>query len=240
MRPEWSEFSDAVHDGGGQWMTEVYHYAGAFFAFLASRCKVTPNQLTLASGLLVILAMVLMLELGLGSWIAAIGVLVLMVVSYALDCADGQLARATGQCSKYGTWLDHVVDAGKIFVVHGSIGWMLLNASIAHGFPASWCFLGMFLNMAGSALYFFAWNYKVMIAGQGLIVRLANERSQSRVRMFQFSQQITDYGWFPLLFILLIDPQKFALAYFLYGAGTFVIFMAYIVVSACYMTKLTD
>jgi phosphatidylglycerophosphate synthase len=239
-KPSWAEFHALVHAGGGQWMTQMYHYAGALFAFLASRSKVTPNQLTLASGVLVVLAMGLMLGLGLGNWCGAIGVFVLMAVSYALDCADGQLARATGQCSKYGAWLDHVVDAGKIFVVHGSIGWMLLNASDEHGYPVSWCFIGMFLNMAGSALYFFAWNYKVMIAGEGLIVRLADKSAQSRVQMFQFSQQFTDYGWFPLLFILLFDPQKFALAYFLYGAGTFVIFMAYIVVSARYMAKLKD
>lgn len=238
QRPSWREFHALVHAGGGQWMTQMYHHAGAFFAFLASRLGMTPNMLTVLSGVLVIVAVELMLSVGIGHWASAIGVFSLMVISYALDCADGQLARATGQCSKFGAWLDHVVDAGKIFVIHGSIGWMLLGSMREHGYSQLWCFLGMMINMAGSALYFFAWNYKVMIAGQGLIARLTDESEQSRMRMLQFSQQFTDYGWFPLLFILLFDPQKFALAYFLYGAGTFVIFMAYIAISARYMAKL--
>lgn len=235
MKPSWADFYSLMHAGGGQWMTQVYHYAGAVMAFMASRVGLTPNQLTLTSGLLVLVAMVALLVLGFGSLVGALSVFFLMVVSYALDCADGQLARATGQCSKYGAWLDHVVDAGKIFVVHGSVGWLLISEIAAH-----WCFLAMLINMGGSVLYFFAWNYKVMIAGRGLIARLADERAQSCTRVFQFAQQFTDYGWFPFLFILLFDPQKFALVYFFYGAGTFVIFMAYIVVSAKYMAKLKD
>lgn len=240
LKPEWSRFRDLVHAGGGQWLTQIYHYLGAGLAFFASRVGVSPNQLTLLSMVIVISSMVLMLMGGMGNVLVAACVVVLMVLSYALDCADGQLARATKQCSKLGAWLDHLVDSCKIFVVHLSVGWMLISTEHIHGLSPGWCFLAMAVNIAGSALYFFAWNFKVLIAGEGLIVRLADESRQNRIRLLQFSHQFTDYGWFPLLFILLIDPEKFALAYLIYGFVTFLIFMGYIAISSRYMAKLSN
>jgi phosphatidylglycerophosphate synthase len=41
-----------------------------------------------------------------------------LVIGYALDSADGQLARLRGGGSPAGEWLDHVVDAAKTVVVH--------------------------------------------------------------------------------------------------------------------------
>ena len=219
-------------------MTEMYHYAGAFFAFLASRVSITPNHLTILSGLLVSLSMWEMLyAVGKGIFWALL-VTALSVVSYGLDCADGQLARATRQTSKYGAWLDHVLDAGKIFIVNFSVGWMLISRPDLFNLSIGWGFFAMMINITGASLYFFAWNYKVMIAGEGLIARLSDETSSNRVRLMQFYHQFTDYGWFPLIFIFLAFPQKFALIYLLYGCGTFILFSGYLIVSAAYMKKL--
>lgn len=237
---EKSHYKKFVHSAKSLWLTTRYQSLSIYVAYWSGKKSLTPNFLTAVSGLLVVIAMVVMLVFGFGSWLVAAAVFLLLAFAYVLDCADGQLARASGQCSQLGAWLDHVSDAGKIFIVHGCVGWLLLESLDAHGYSARCCFFAMMLNMAGTSLYFFAWNYKVMLAGGGLISRLADESAQSRVRMFRFSLQFTDYGWFPLLFILLFDPQKFALSYFLYGAGTFVLFMAYIVVSARYMAKLKD
>ena len=235
-----NHYKSFAHSAESLWLTTRYQSLSIFVAYWAGKNKVTPNVLTAVSGLLVVLAMVVLLVFGFGSWLVAGSVFFLLAIGYLLDCSDGQLARASGQCSKYGAWLDHVSDAGKIFVVHGCVGWLLLESLDAHGYSLRWCFLAVLLNMAGTSLYFFAWNYKVMIAGDGLISRLADRRAQQRINLFRSVQQSTDYGWFLFLFILLFDPQKFALAYFLYGAGTFVIFMGYIVVSARYMAKLKD
>lgn len=237
-KPTWAYFKEMVHAGGGHWMTQVYHYLGAFFAFLASRVGLTPNHLTLLSGVLVSVAMAVMLY-GTGkSVIWSLLVVFLSVISYALDCADGQLARATKQCSKYGAWLDHVLDAGKIFLVNFCVGWMLITKPHLFEMSQSLGFMAMAVNITGAALYFFAWNYKVMIAGEGLISRLSDEASSNRVRLMKFYHQFTDYGWFPLIFFLLAFPVKFAQVYLLYGCGTFLLFMGYLLVSARYMKKL--
>ena len=46
---------------------------------------------------------------------------VLLVIGYALDAADGQLARLQGSGSRAGESLDHTVDALKTSVLHLAI-----------------------------------------------------------------------------------------------------------------------
>lgn len=41
-----------------------------------------------------------------------------LLIGYAFDSADGQLARLTGRGSPAGEWLDHVVDSAKIVALH--------------------------------------------------------------------------------------------------------------------------
>ncbi|SHI73006.1 CDP-alcohol phosphatidyltransferase [Rubritalea squalenifaciens DSM 18772] len=239
-KPEWSRFAELVHAGGGQWLTRGYHHLGAMGAFVASRLGLSPNVVTLVSALCVLVAVCILGYTGLGTLWASVVVFVLMAVGYVLDCADGQLARATQQCSKLGAWLDHLVDAGKIFLVNFCIGWVLISRPEVHGLEVSLCFVAMVLNITGSALYFFAWNFKVLIAGDGLIERMSDKKSQGKVRLLKLSHQVTDYGWFPFIFLVMVDPGKFAMVYLVYGAITFLIFMGYIVLSAGYMAKLKD
>ena len=90
---------------------------------LASVCfglRMTPNQVTGLSALATGAGLVLLVS-GEPSPIRAVGVAVLLVLGFALDSADGQVARLTGSGSPAGEWLDHVVDAGKIVAVHAAI-----------------------------------------------------------------------------------------------------------------------
>jgi phosphatidylglycerophosphate synthase len=50
--------------------------------------------------------------------LVAVSVTVLLQLGFAFDAADGQLARLTGTGSPAGEWLDHVVDAARILVLH--------------------------------------------------------------------------------------------------------------------------
>jgi phosphatidylglycerophosphate synthase len=234
------EYKRTAHATGALWVTMGYQSLAAYLAYFAGRIGMSPNSLTLISGLCVLLSMGVLIGFGVGSLYLALLVFVLLALAYVFDCADGQLARTTNQCSKFGAWLDHVSDASKIFVIHGSIGWVLLESHAQHGVPIALCFLAVLLHMAGASLYFFAWNYKVMLVGADMISSRQADRKSSLTQKLRGILQLTDHGLFLLLFILLFDPQKFALAYFLYGAGTFVIFMAYIVVSGSYMAKLKD
>ncbi|WP_233557958.1 CDP-alcohol phosphatidyltransferase family protein [Tessaracoccus antarcticus] len=84
-------------------------------------------------------------------------VAVLLVLGYAWDSADGQIARLTGQGSPAGEWLDHFVDAIKISSLHLSVliaawfhmplrdsWWLLLP--LLFSVVATVTFFGMLLN----------------------------------------------------------------------------------------------
>jgi phosphatidylglycerophosphate synthase len=86
------------------------------------RTKVTPNQVTLASFLMA-LAGAAFLALG-RPWSFAVGGL-LAELSSIVDCADGMLARARGQCTEFGASLDLLLDrVAEFFLLCGSVwGW---------------------------------------------------------------------------------------------------------------------
>jgi phosphatidylglycerophosphate synthase len=80
----------------------------------------TPNQVTAVSALFSAAGI---LALGLLEPSGALGVAVagLLAIGYALDSADGQLARLTGLGRPSGEWLDHTVDSAKICALHAAV-----------------------------------------------------------------------------------------------------------------------
>lgn len=55
-----------------------------------------------------------------------VGALALLLFAYALDCSDGQLARATRRASAFGAWLDVTVDSVVVVVMAVSVTYALL------------------------------------------------------------------------------------------------------------------
>lgn len=94
--------------------------AGRILAAAAFRLGLTPNQVTAISGVLTFGAIALIAGVAPGPGMA-VGVFVLAVSGFALDSADGQLARLTGTGSPAGEWLDHVLDCAKLVSVHAAI-----------------------------------------------------------------------------------------------------------------------
>ncbi|MBD5786528.1 CDP-alcohol phosphatidyltransferase family protein [Cellulosimicrobium terreum] len=86
---------------------------GRLFAAAAYRAGLGPNAVTGISALFTFAGVVL-LALVAPSWGLGAGVALLLVVGYALDSADGQVARLTGTGSPAGEWLDHMADATKV------------------------------------------------------------------------------------------------------------------------------
>ncbi|TCM44246.1 CDP-alcohol phosphatidyltransferase family protein [Kribbella sp. VKM Ac-2568] len=86
-------------------------------AFLAGR---TPNQVSLASGFCSLIGIVL-IALVEPSLPLALVVTALLVLGYALDSADGQLARLRGGGSPLGEWLDHMIDCVKVALLHSAV-----------------------------------------------------------------------------------------------------------------------
>lgn len=82
--------------------------------------RATPHQVTLLSGVcsLGVIALMACLHpsVGLGI-VVALGLL----LGFALDSADGQLARLTRTSSPAGEWLDHVIDCAVKLALHSAV-----------------------------------------------------------------------------------------------------------------------
>lgn len=91
--------------------------AGRVMAALAARIGATPNQLTLLGSLFTFpaLAAVALLR---PEPVLSVCVGVALALGFALDAADGQLARSQRSASLPGEWLDHVLDCVRIVVLH--------------------------------------------------------------------------------------------------------------------------
>lgn len=88
-----------------------------YFAAGAVKFGITPNGVTAISAILSFMGILLLLFVE-PSFLSALGIAVFFALGYALDSADGQVARVTGMSSPAGEWLDHVVDAIRTPVQH--------------------------------------------------------------------------------------------------------------------------
>lgn len=99
---------------------------------------VRPNAVTLAAGLLMAGA-ALMVARGGPGWIVAL----CLALALVLDTADGHLARLQGTASEFGRWLDEVLDETADMALHAAISWAAFVASA----NAAWLALGMAYGM---------------------------------------------------------------------------------------------
>ncbi len=90
---------------------------GRLFAALAFHAGLTPNAVTAVSAVSTGTGIAL-LALVPPSPLMGVAVAACLVLGYALDAADGQLARLRGGGSPAGEWLDHMVDAAKASSLH--------------------------------------------------------------------------------------------------------------------------
>lgn len=94
--------------------------AGKLLAAAAHGIGLSPNHVTAASGLVTFPAIAAVALYPpshvLGRW-----VVLALLIGFALDSADGQLARLHGSASPVGAWMDHVVDCAKILSLHAAV-----------------------------------------------------------------------------------------------------------------------
>lgn len=87
----------------------IFERIGGALAYGFARLGVPPAAATLLGGASGISGAIL---LGVASTPShLVGAAALLLLAYALDCSDGQLARATGRASASGAWLDVAVDS---------------------------------------------------------------------------------------------------------------------------------
>jgi phosphatidylglycerophosphate synthase len=93
---------------------------GRQLAAAAYQANLSPNQVTVLSALFSA-AGITVLALMRPSVLTGVLVAGLLLLGYALDSADGQLARLRRASSTAGEWLDHMIDSAKISALHCAV-----------------------------------------------------------------------------------------------------------------------
>jgi phosphatidylglycerophosphate synthase len=106
----------------------ISRYIAPYFTLLFKKLQIkNPNIITWCSFSLILIASVMVVNLGLlSSIVYRVIIAVLIQLNFIWDCSDGQLARITGTTSKLGAWLDKILDrVGEfiIFSVFGYVAW---------------------------------------------------------------------------------------------------------------------
>ncbi len=108
----------AVKSTDGFFTTFFVSSYSRFVARAAARIGLTPNQITVLSMCLGVLAAA---GFAYGHRWSLIAGAVLLQVAFMFDCVDGQLARYTRTFSRFGAWLDSVFDRGKEYLVYAGL-----------------------------------------------------------------------------------------------------------------------
>jgi phosphatidylglycerophosphate synthase len=197
---------------------------GRHLAAMAWALDRTPNQVTGLSAVFT------------GSGIAALALLrpsvlagalvtAALVIGYALDSADGQLARLRGGGSSAGEWLDHVVDSVKTGSLHAAVLVHLSRTDL----PDRWLLVPLLYAAVASS-----WFFTVILTDQ---LRRAHAsgapvtpRPPAAAPVWRSLLALpTDYGLLCLVFLLLPVTPAFVAVYAVLLCGTAAVFAAALV-----------
>lgn len=163
----------------------------------------TPNGVTFVSAAFTFTA-IAGIALLTPSWWSGIAISALLVIGYALDSADGQLARLRGGGSLQGEWLDHTVDAAKVLTIHVAI-----TVAVFRFFdlPAAWLLVPLAYLVVDSLLFFAMMERDLLLARAAGGSAPASTASTGVLRAILILP--SDYGVFCLIFVLLGAPLVF-------------------------------
>ncbi|MFF3846117.1 DUF5941 domain-containing protein [Streptomyces sp. NPDC002328] len=108
----------AVKAGDGFFTTYFISPYSRHIARWCARRGLTPNQVTTAS---LITALIAAGCAATGTRVGFVAAGVLLIASFVLDCADGQLARYSLQYSTLGAWLDATFDRAKEYAFYAGL-----------------------------------------------------------------------------------------------------------------------
>jgi len=146
----------------------------------------------------------------------AVAVGLLLVLGYALDSADGQVARLEGGGSPAGEWLDHVVDALKLGALHLAV---LLAWNRHFDLPEAMLLVPLGFGLVQAVVFF------AMILTDQLRRSLRGQREHfladqgGSSALYSLAVVPTDYGLMCLLFFALAWRDGFVVGYTLLAAA---------------------
>ena len=190
----------------------VARYFAAAFAVIG----LTPSTVSIISIVATIIGLTAFLALHSLPVVAGISAAVLLALGYALDSADGQLARLQGSSSLQGEWLDHTLDAVRLPMVHLAVaaGCLLADRTALAVVAAAFAVV--------TSATFLSQNLGAMLAGA-----LARS-STTRVRFQSWILLPSDAGVLAWTFALWSVSLLFSVAY----VALFVVNVAHAVLSA--------
>lgn len=181
--------------------------AGRVLAAAAQSIGMTPNQVTVASGAVSLLGIGLLVLAPVSpAWMAL--AVFLLLLAYALDSADGQVARLTGVSSKAGEWLDHVVDAARLPALHMGIAAALFRSVVPD--QRGVVILPLLFALLAST-WFFA---QILAAQMGSRGDMDTGPRGPAPAWVSFAKLPSDIGTTYLLLLLLPWPMMFVPLYF--------------------------
>jgi phosphatidylglycerophosphate synthase len=194
---------------------------GRVLAATAASAGASPNAVTAASASATVLGLVV-LVLGPVGWATGVAVAGLLMLGFALDSADGQVARLTGRGSLAGEWLDHVVDSGKMVAVHAAV---LVSAFTHELLSGGWLLLPLAYMLVAVVLFSGMTIFELLRRTRPS----ASEppRSPSTIRAVALLP--ADYGILALAFVLWGASQAFFVVYAALGVITALISIALLV-----------
>ncbi len=198
---------------------------GRLFAAAGFHLGMTPNGITVVSAAFSFAGIILLATVQ-PSWWLGILITLLLVLGYALDAADGQLARLRGGGSVTGEWLDHMVDCLKISTLHMCvlISWYRFGVMVSDGMDERWLLVPIGYAIV-AAVSFFA-----QILNEQLTKNAALKRGTATSAtappgetpsvLVSLLKIPTDYGLLCLIFVLLGASDLFIAAYTLMFIGS--------------------
>lgn len=180
---------------------------GRILAAAAHTVGLSPNQVTGLSAVFTFIGIVVLAVFRQTVWTSLI-VAMALVVGYALDAADGQLARLQGGGTVAGEWLDHAVDALKIATIHSAvlINWFQFHYMTppvdGRSLPGSMLLVPLVFQMVASVQFFvIILNDQIRRARRGSNEMILQGDGRSS---FAYSIAVvpTDYGLLCLSFLI--------------------------------------
>lgn len=190
---------------------------GRMFAAAANVAGLRPNHVTALSALCTFAAIAL-LALGTPDYWTGLLVSLGLVLGYALDSADGQLARLRGGGSLTGEWLDHMIDSVKVYVLHLAV---LITVYRSFGLDRDLWLLVPLVFAAASGVHFFG---MILIELMGRLRRsqypnlsLVADAPSLRNTLLKLP---TDYGILCISFVALGSHAVFLVVYTFLAVAT--------------------
>ncbi|MDQ3733946.1 MAG: CDP-alcohol phosphatidyltransferase family protein [Actinomycetota bacterium] len=210
MRLTIRQLADAQKDAKGvpAYSRFINRRLGRLLAAVAFRLGLSPDMVTAISAVWTFSGIAL-LALVEPSWELGLGVSACLVLGYAFDAADGQLARLRGGGSPAGEWLDHIVDCAKISSLHLAVAVGMYRFEYVERGAALLVPLGF---AVAAAAHFFGAVLNDLLRRQHLpSARRAPAAPPSVLRSLIVVP--TDYGLLCLVFLMLGEPVLFFYAY---------------------------